>query len=1380
MRQLSVNTQAKVDTLLATEPIIIIQIDWVSGTEYYGYKTFTLGTWNVQGSINSFSSISSQGKQDSTGEISSVGVTLDDSDGSLKTKVDTEIIEGKICTIYHHYEGNSQSDVTTILKGRIAGDITWLEGERTLEFDIESYIEVNNIGYAPEEGDFSDLWGDAEGVTWPFSFGTVLNVPAVRVKNRPIGKLIYGINQNFSTFKVENGDEFPQGSSINLLIGQIKYTGTFSGETFTISTQNDAYHTNIAIGDRPLADSDYFDASVLWLQYGQTENLKGLYCIINHSIYGWMVNKCIAQDGRKCWFIKPWRPTNTVLEIKIDSSSIIAETAPIPRGSWAETFVIENLAIYFETLTSSKHNEVRSLMVVLADHWSIRAGTEVNQEVSYSNLYVVNLIPSIEILDVFGYRNFDGEKIFAPIPQSYYIKNLSDTLGAQNPTTLEFPIALEDYIDEEWEGDVYVSYRSTKGPNAASIIKYLLETYTSFSIDPVSFAAVELSLNKYPANFTIFNQPDALAICEDIAWQSRCALFIKGDTVYIKYLSVVPAINETLTESEVLLKTMQLAFSTTEDIYTRINATWKKNYSEEENVEREYIYSNNINNYGLREFNKDFFIYNIESLVILSAGFWGYRYSNSWRHIALDTPLKTLALENFDAVDYELDILSSNNIIGVLDLVNHNAVDNVIHLEAELASKAGDVDGGNNPIEDSNYFTGSPSNPVGPSNPMPGDVGDGLEEIEYEVPTQGQTDSDPDSDPASDPSGTGPGVDPTYYLKFTTEPNEVQRGVNFTLTVQTWDYQDNKVSHNISATLNLQSTDGSDVLSTTNINIVNGEWSSSSMQITGGSSSDTGIIAVAASGYTGDNTETFNIIPPKVNSLSWATTPATVSRAVAISNYTLSGGLVGELVNISLNSADPLDKLYDSSGVEITQITLGAGGTYTFSGTYISGGSGSDFGTITADDVLEKYDDKQTSQFTISGLSPVSVINNIVFSQVAEANGDYLQLAKSGPVLDDYEFELSGSILQPDESIATSYNETLRIEAYDYTGGGRLTWLAVGPNAANYGGFIYASIVNGVWSFDGMRLEIPGGTDGIRFTAEVVGKETQFNDEIITDIWLTLTSLPVARGKHISQTIGGKIYTIWGDAAGLTNSVVIYDIASDTWSYGTSGGEARIDPCSALWNSKIYMIGGYDGSTNLQTDLWVYNTVTNTWDNTKTGPGSIGVGYREGPIAVATGGHVYVWGEVGSDPEYKLPVDYNIGSDTWTSTRTQATSWRQQTAAVVYNNIIYIWVHDRMQTYNINTDTWNTILQFPVARYNNTASLLGDKIFFHGGSLTLNGTPVSDTYIYDISLNTYSLLPISTYNIKNHASVIYNNELYIIGGNTGSGNTATMSKIYVG
>jgi len=102
-----------------------------------------------------------------------------------------------------------------------------------------------------------------------------------------------------------------------------------------------------------------------------------------------------------------------------------------------------------------------------------------------------------------------------------------------------------------------------------------------------------------------------------------------------------------------------------------------------------------------------------------------------------------------------------------------------------------------------------------------------------------------------------------------------------------------------------------------------------------------------------------------------------------------------------------------------------------------------------------------------------------------------------------------------------------------------------------------------------------------------------------------------------------------------------------------------------------------------------------------------------------------------------------------------------------------------MYTYNIATDSFVNIGNTPACRYNHSASVLGTKIIFHGGAATLNGTAVDTTYIYDTVLDTYTLFSLANYVIADHASVIYNNELYIIGGR-GVGTTASVSKIYIG
>lgn len=102
------------------------------------------------------------------------------------------------------------------------------------------------------------------------------------------------------------------------------------------------------------------------------------------------------------------------------------------------------------------------------------------------------------------------------------------------------------------------------------------------------------------------------------------------------------------------------------------------------------------------------------------------------------------------------------------------------------------------------------------------------------------------------------------YLEFTTEPTDVNRGVNFTLALRVKDANGNTVTDEApETTLTLAGADGSDVLSKTTIATgewSSGTWTSSTMQITGGSGAETGVtISASATGYTGDTTAEFTI-----------------------------------------------------------------------------------------------------------------------------------------------------------------------------------------------------------------------------------------------------------------------------------------------------------------------------------------------------------------------------------------------------------------------------------------------------------------------------------------------------------------------------------------
>ena len=178
------NAKTKVKTALGTEPLTIIKINWSGGAIYYSEKEYTFDGNTCKDVIISIGSLQSQSKEGSVGEIGSLDVLLDDVSAELKTKINTEIIEGTSAVVYHHYDDLEAADATVVISGKITGPIEWFEGERTLGFNIESYsgTGAGEVGFAPQEGTISNLLEAAEGVPWPIAFGSPRLIPAKLVQ----------------------------------------------------------------------------------------------------------------------------------------------------------------------------------------------------------------------------------------------------------------------------------------------------------------------------------------------------------------------------------------------------------------------------------------------------------------------------------------------------------------------------------------------------------------------------------------------------------------------------------------------------------------------------------------------------------------------------------------------------------------------------------------------------------------------------------------------------------------------------------------------------------------------------------------------------------------------------------------------------------------------------------------------------------------------------------------------------------------------------------------------------------------------------------------------------------------------------------------------
>lgn len=901
MKLITSAAKAKANSRFGSQPIVVLKIEWPSGTSYYADSDYTFGANSCAGKILAMGDAASVSKALSIGELSTISVTLDDNDLSIKSKINTDLIEGTYCTVYFHFNGLAEADAVTLLRGRIQGDIGWDQATRQLSFTIDANTLVDQeVGFSTTRATLPTMSTEAEGKAWPLCFGTVLKVPALNLYKPKMSQLSAQFLGTDSSIKIADGASWPQGVDTDIdidYIWHIRCRGQFNGNVFTFSQKNISKFTNVTCASR-VTDGDEGNSSVFWIT-DSTQNLVGnyVYMTVGATKY---VNYVESQYGAKCYCGKEWRADNSDTNLLINNTHMILDVRGAPDASWG--------AVYNAQYKAAGPDGVPHWYTgatVIPDSYILPAGADVTEVVGNPYTYIANLIPSTQILGVYAYRTYAGEKTLQPVPSSYYTKNLSNTIAGKNCTTITFTSLLSSRKIEKWEDEVYVSLVSSVGSNTTDQIKHILQTYSTVSIDLTTFNAVATLINNYPSNFALLDTKSVVSVIEDICYQARLAILITSNIAYLDYISRAPTPDLLMTEDLIALKTLNLGFTKTEDLVTKYVAKWKPDYT----TDREYTYKNNQNILGTKVEEKDFYIYNIESLVKLSARYWGWRLSNSWRTAAYSAFLPALGLEVFDTIENRISTLSSNPIRGQVTGVQHNTDEQVIKLEMTLASLSGQSSSGE-PTESVTFYTGDPTFPITGSEPMPGDPGAGLSEVDYKVPV----------DSTNNPQNKE--TKRTVDIQFDTDT--FQRGVSETVTFTLVDESGNWIGQDVKALVTIASDDSADVISPTTITMTGGRFVGP-ITISGGAGIDNAVIKaqISNTNYTGIS-KGFKI--QDEGEIQWTSQPFSAVRGKTFS-VSLTGGAVSAVYSVSVSQGDSTDKLYSGS-TQVTTITTDASGNF--------------------------------------------------------------------------------------------------------------------------------------------------------------------------------------------------------------------------------------------------------------------------------------------------------------------------------------------------------------------------------------------------------------------------------------------------------------------
>lgn len=292
--------------------------------------------------------------------------------------------------------------------------------------------------------------------------------------------------------------------------------------------------------------------------------------------------------------------------------------------------------------------------------------------------------------------------------------------------------------------------------------------------------------------------------------------------------------------------------------------------------------------------------------------------------------------------------------------------------------------------------------------------------------------------------------------------------------------------------------------------------------------------------------------------------------------------------------------------------------------------------------------------------------------------------------------------------------------------------------------------------------------------------------------WKILTPVPHVgsgvEGMSVAD-VGDKIIAALGYDSGVgdTNLTRIYDIASDSWSFGANAPGTSSEGAGVSHGGLFYNVGGR--SAVARNDLWSYNPATDTWtvlapmQTGRTGLAVAVVGnsiYAIGgrlatggpcsgsalasverydidhnvwtPVApmpfamsdraaATVGGKIYVFGGCsGGFPIFSNSVDvYDPETDAWSTSPTDMPTARAAMYGVATKgDAVYViggWdgIQPGLKTneaYHVAQDTWTIETPMPTGRAETGCAGHGGQIFILGGSKPAFGASVANNEAY--------------------------------------------------
>lgn len=286
--------------------------------------------------------------------------------------------------------------------------------------------------------------------------------------------------------------------------------------------------------------------------------------------------------------------------------------------------------------------------------------------------------------------------------------------------------------------------------------------------------------------------------------------------------------------------------------------------------------------------------------------------------------------------------------------------------------------------------------------------------------------------------------------------------------------------------------------------------------------------------------------------------------------------------------------------------------------------------------------------------------------------------------------------------------------------------------------------------------------------------------------WVSKASMNKARAYLGLAAVNDKIYAIggdqghlmgnagtsWGMTGEVTNVTEEYDLSSNEWIVKSQMPTSRARFGIAVYQNKIYCIGGYNQQGTTYKDVWaneVYDPATDTWEVKKSLPT-----HRHASATNVVDGKIYVIGGYSIVTHSVLNVVevYDPETDTW-ETKTPPPLEVGSSASAVVDNKIFVLGEEiidpvrylvgyRVQVYDPATNNWSIKSSAQANIWASAAATIGlsalKRIYFFDSKWTTVYNPTNDSWSVGASAPTPR--PVA-------GAVAVDELIYVIGGRTG-------------